>query len=53
MDYFVFKAYSDFVDLVFNPDQNPEEKRAVRQDYRKITRRIEGTRHLSLESAYL
>ncbi|TFK44821.1 Nse4 C-terminal-domain-containing protein [Crucibulum laeve] len=28
-------------DLVFDPDQDPEEKRAVRQNYRALTRNIE------------
>lgn len=29
--------------MVFDPDQDPEEKRAVRQNYRSLTKRIEGT----------
>lgn len=28
--------------MVFDPDQDPEEKRAVRQNYRSLTRKIEG-----------
>ena len=30
--------------MVFDPDQDPEEKRAVRQNYRSLTRKIEGMR---------
>ena len=29
-------------DMVFDPDQNPEEKREVRQNYRSLTKKIEG-----------
>lgn len=28
--------------MVFDPDQNPEEKRAVRQNYRSLAKKIEG-----------
>ena len=28
---------------VFDSDQDPEEKRAVRQNYRSLTKKIEGT----------
>jgi hypothetical protein len=28
--------------MVFDPDQDPEEKRAVRQNYRSLTKKIEG-----------
>ena len=31
-------------DMVFDPDQDPEEKRAVRQNYRSLTKKIEGMR---------
>ena len=31
-------------DMVFDPDQNPEEKRAVRQNYRSLAKKIEGMR---------
>src|SRR5688572_2538645 len=30
------------LDLAFNPDQDPEEKRAVRQSYRSLAKKIEG-----------
>ena len=29
--------------MVFDPDQDPEEKRAVRQGYRALTKKIEGS----------
>lgn len=29
-------------DLAFDPDQNPEEKRAVRRQYRSLARDLEG-----------
>jgi len=29
-------------DLVYDPDQDPEEKRAVRKDYRSLAKKIEG-----------
>jgi non-structural maintenance of chromosomes element 4 len=29
-------------DMVFDPDQDPEEKRAVRQNYRSLAKKIEG-----------
>ena len=29
-------------DMVFDPDQDPEEKRKVRQNYRSLTKKIEG-----------
>jgi hypothetical protein len=43
----VQKLYARFVDgcsleMVFDPDQDPEEKRAVRQGYRALTKKIEG-----------
>lgn len=28
--------------MVFDPDQDPEEKRALRQNYRTLTRTLEG-----------
>ena len=28
--------------MVFDPDQDPEEKRAVRQNYRSLAKKIEG-----------
>jgi hypothetical protein len=31
-------------DMVFDPDQDPEEKRAVRQNYRSLAKKIEGMR---------
>ena len=27
---------------IFDPDQDPDEKRAVRQNYRSLTKKIEG-----------
>lgn len=33
--------YIDF-NNVFDPDQDPEEKRAVRQNYRSLAKTIEG-----------
>ena len=30
--------------MVFDPDQDPEEKRAVRQNYRSLAKKIEGMR---------
>lgn len=29
-------------DMVFDPDQDPEEKRVVRQNYRSLAKKIEG-----------
>ncbi|KAF8638066.1 hypothetical protein AX16_010698 [Volvariella volvacea WC 439] len=34
--------YSTDKDLAYDPDQNPEEKRAVRKHYRDLTRIVEG-----------
>ena len=31
-------------DMVFDPDQNPMEKRAIRQNYRSLAKKIEGIR---------
>lgn len=40
------KMYAHFLiivpEMVFDPDQDPEEKRAVRQGYRALTKKIEG-----------
>ncbi|TFK26481.1 hypothetical protein FA15DRAFT_667363 [Coprinopsis marcescibilis] len=33
---------ADMGDLVFDPDQDPEEKRALRQNYRALTRQVEA-----------
>lgn len=33
------------LEMVFDPDQDPEEKRAVRQGYRALTKKIEGRRN--------
>jgi len=33
-------------DMVFDPDQAPEEKRAVRQNYRSLAKKIEGIRSI-------
>ena len=30
--------------MVFDPDQDPEEKREVRQNYRSLAKKIEGIR---------
>ena len=29
-------------DMIFDPDQDPEEKRVVRQNYRSLAKKIEG-----------
>lgn len=34
--------FSSYADMVFDPDQDPEEKRNVRQNYRSLTKKIEG-----------
>ncbi len=33
-------------DLAFDPDQNPEEKRAVRRQYRSLAHDLEGGEHI-------
>lgn len=39
-----FFYHPDSSDMVFDPDQDPEEKRAVRQNYRSLAKKIEGMR---------
>ena len=42
--------------MVFDPDQDPEEKRAVRQNYRSLAKKIEGMRiicHLLTQYNYI
>ena len=39
-----FSHHSERSDMVFDPDQDPEEKRAVRQNYRSLAKKIEGMR---------
>jgi len=32
------------LDMIFDPDQDPEEKRGVRKGYRSLAKKIEGAR---------
>ena len=32
-------------DFIYDPDQDPEEKRAVRKDYRSLAKTVEGSSH--------
>jgi non-structural maintenance of chromosomes element 4 len=32
-----------FSDLIYDPDQDPEEKRAVRKNYRSLAKTVEGS----------
>ena len=36
--------HPELSDMIFDPDQDPEEKRAVRQNYRSLAKKIEGMR---------
>jgi hypothetical protein len=38
----IFFYYTEPSDMVFDPDQDPEEKRVVRQNYRSLAKKIEG-----------
>ena len=36
------RTFYELLGMVFDPDQDPEEKRAVRQNYRSLAKKIEG-----------
>lgn len=36
-----------FLDFIYDPDQDPEEKRAVRKNYRSLAKTVEGVLCLS------
>ena len=38
--------------MVFDPDQDPEEKRGVRKSYRSLTKKIEGARFSGIPFLY-
>lgn len=41
----VYHIYPPYITgLIYDPDQDPEEKRAVRKDYRSLAKTVEGTR---------
>jgi hypothetical protein len=42
-----------YLDFIYDPDQDPEEKRAVRKNYRSLAKTVEGVLCLSLDSVIL
>jgi hypothetical protein len=38
-----FKKLHASIEYVYDPDQDPEEKRSVRRNYRNLARTVEGT----------
>lgn len=38
-------------EMVYDPDQDPEEKRAVRKNYRKLAKTMEGRLYLKFKTA--
>lgn len=41
------------IDFIYDPDQDPEEKRTVRKNYRSLAKTVEGASFLSQRHLYL